>query len=435
MQGPFEFVRSCLDSNMPVAEEGLQKWLLSFIFIVLFPFAMPVAFLRVFMQQSWCWGKVGEQRIQWSREHNFFKIFQDNDDFISANARIDISRLRLALQNNTEESLGHVLYLSDQDFQAQLSLFSMQLMIGIATLLLTIALVCIRHSFKHSRWLKAFVFNILHFQWSSDNYPKLKFTSGSLFGGRFKLYKVVPCVWMSMILSFTVVVPASIFILDEEYSDVQAVFVWEKYWLVLRAMPFSMLAGYVVGNFYLEMANATFTLWLSTPVEYAVAERQFLTEMGGLFKKLTRHVEYFAVSSDEIEVLSNLRSVELWMQYYTIKAAIKSSHLEDISRSDLRACRDHMDCGDWEDANDYITTVLRSIKAHNKNDGMKVSIRDERRVRMKNHLITKVYIVDTRSDISFWLDATTGCCSRVVKHDGVSMITKTKSIDDDDDDL
>merc|ERR1712023_427116 len=129
------------------------------------------------------------------------------------------------------------------------------------------------------------------------------------------------------------------------------------------------------------MANSTFSMWLSTAMEYSVIQRQFEVEMDGIFAKLPRHQNFFAVSVAEIETLASLRSIEMWFRYRSLKKARCESLDPDIEKK--------MIGGDWYTAN----VLLDQVKDENTEEHQKNY--------MRHLLIQHVYVVDTQSDISF----------------------------------
>jgi hypothetical protein len=409
MQGPSAFVHRCLDSNMPVTSKEVvrkgTKYALSFIFLLAVPLFAPAAYANFIMQYSWDATKVGDRQIKWSTEHAGIpglKMYKDNDDFIPKNAKIDLVRLRHELANATEyQKASDVLYLDNQSFQSQLEYCVVQILIGSLSVIICGFTYAIRVGLEHRKFTSKLTFLVLHFQWFSDNYPKLKYTSGKIFNDKVHLFKLVPCVWFSMMVSFLVIVPMCIFGLDRHSWELQAS---SKTWImVLRVMPSCTVAAYAIGNLYLQACNSTFSHWLSSPIEYAITERQFEVEMEGLYAKLTKHADYFVVTIQEIEALAAMRSVEMWLRWNTLKHFCSASDQKELYEAEAE-----MNEGRWPRANKILGVLLDRNKESNKEQ--KGQFRQAREAVLQHCLIHHVYVVDTKADISFWVDVRKGTC-------------------------
>jgi hypothetical protein len=417
MQGPYQFVTMCLDSSIKAAAEEAAthkgtafRYLMTFIMILVLPFGMPTLYVRYGGFFHWNWVKVGSQRIAWSRQHNFLKIFRDNNDFYSREAKIDLGRLRAYLANSTEASVDNVIYLSNQDFQTALNMTWSQFYIGLCTLLMALLIYKLRKWLGQHRRMKKFVFYILHFQWFSEAFPKLKYTNAEICGGIY-LYEVVPCVWLAMMLSFIVVIPMCVLFFDE--SSFQSYFEFDFWRPFCRSIPLCCVAAYVVGKLYLQACSATFTWWLSTPREYAVTERQFEIELDGVYIKLTKHVDYFVVTTEEIELLASMRSIEMWIQVSVLE------NQPGVNKNGIEDAKHQMEVGNWHEANKKLQELLASLKQSGSD-----KIKTLRSEAMKFNLITNVYVVDTKSDVSFWLDLCKGSISGTIDEDQAAGVMR-----------
>lgn len=253
--------------------------------------------------------------------------------------------------------------------------------------------------------------NILHFSWYSPNFPKLKYASSSLFGGRVKLYKLVPCVWLAMNVAFLIGVPLLVLVLDESTTSKKRQKTRELT-DAIRVMPSCLLAAYAVGNLYMQTAHALFTLWLSTGIELSIIQRQFEHELDSLYLKLSRHVDYFVVTTEEIEKLSQMRSVEMWLKLETLKR-----QLERLDKGQLDEVEHLMNDGAWPEACKRLDSIFDSQKVNQKE--YKAAMQ-----RNASHcLIHSVYIVDTKADLSFWVVVPTG---KLIREDGGGAFASLK---------
>lgn len=431
MSGPAEFVRRCLDSNIPRENLGLGydvvKYLLSFVFLVVIPACMPVIYAEFLLFYTFGWEKVGSQRIKWSSDHwglPGFKLFQDNDDFMANNLKIDLVRLRAELANSTEQKASSVVYLDNQSFQSQISFWGTQVMIGALTLFLALVIFIARNRLHGLKVTKQFVCWWLHFSWFSERFPRVKYTSNSLFCGRIKLYQLVPCVWFAMTFSFVVIVPLSIFFLARGDASLD-----HRGVMALKIMPSCIIGAYAVGNLYLQACNSTFTYWLSSMLEYVITERQFEVELGGIYLKLTKHTDYFVVTVPEIEKLACLRSVEMWLRLATLKAC----HGAD-KKQEFDAIKADMSAGNWHASNKRLRTAHESYSSSQRATdhlGHSDAWSQSRKSLLKNCLIRKVYIVDTKADMSFWVDVCQESCDLIKKR---GIVGKPKDLDYDSED-
>lgn len=410
MEGPAEFVKRCLDSNTVTSDpqggiSGMQEWIsfvskyvMSFIFIIFVPLVMPAIYANAIMTCTWGFSKMGREEIRWSQKHASFKIFMDNDDFVPKNVKLDLVKLRRSLANTSMDMDSQIMYLDRQTFQSTLTFREVELMVALLTLALAAGIFFIRTRLANRRWVQVFTVHILHFRWFNDDLQKLRYTSAELFGGIIKLYKLVPCVWLAMSLAFVIGVPALVGYLNQD-KDIIAVLK-----LASRVMPSAIAAAYVNGHLYMQAANATFTMWLSTGIEFAVFSRQFEVEFEGLYLKLTDNVTYFVVTVKEIEDLTALRSAEMWLRVTALKRAkIFQTGGPAEMLNDAEA---FMKSGRWVDAQQ----ILEDVKELG--DGHEFSHQVEEE--MQHGLISMVYIVDTRADISFWVDVKKGTCEKSV---------------------
>jgi hypothetical protein len=416
MNGPAAFVGTCLDSNAPKKEmrgliefhqANVQKLLLSILFTILAPFFLPVFAVTQFMPHDFAFSRVGDARLAWSKEHGFFKIFQDSNDFIAENVRFDLGRLREELVNGTTETSGDVLYLRDQEIQAQLSLMYVQICVGSLTLAIAFLVYFIRTTNQNSKYVKWFVIHVLHFQWFGVKFPRLKFTSSTIFWGRIELYKLVPCVWFSIMASFVLVVPMCVF--QFEKQDVLQV---ERWNLMARTIPACVIAAYTIGTLYLQAASSTFLWWLSTPLEYALNDRLFEMQSGGLFVQIANRMDYCTITVAEVEGMASMRSAELWFNCSLFRLST-NQEVTDATIEDIDEVEKCMRNGQWQKANSKLQLWQRDIASHQKFAQIR---RDAAAARMIKH----IHIVDTASDASFWVDVPKEECTYQTP-DGLSV--------------
>jgi len=407
MRGPAVFVMTCLDSNAPKMEfherieqyqSVLKKYILAVLFVVVAPFSLPTLAVSQFMPHDFDFEKVGDQRLQWSHEHGFFKIFQEGDDFESYNVRLDLGMLREELANSTAERSGSVLYLRDQEVQAQLTLMHVELAVGVATLLIALLVYFVRTRFENSSLVKWFVINVLHFQWFGVKFPRLKFTSAKLLWGHVELYKLVPCVWFSIMASFVIVVPLCVF-----YYEKAGVLEKDRWNLMSRVIPGCVVAAYTIGTLYLQAASSTFLQWLSTPLEYALNDRLLEIEKGGLFVQIATRVGYCTITVAEAEAMASMRSAELWQKCVFLRRCVKKGFTE-VPIKEISTIEESMRKGRWYQANKKLGELVENLQHSH--------FSEVRKYVANGRFITNIHIVDTASDASFEVDLPAETCAR-----------------------
>lgn len=261
IEGPAHFVQICHATSLNLDhKDGLIRLLLAIFFLVVVPFFAPVMFVSTCMTFDF-----SEQQIGTS------------SNFLLEDVEIDMDRSRPAV------------YLRNQTFQGQLSTWRSQLGLGCATLVMFFILARMRLCFEKSKFFKQYVIcGLLNFLWMSSDYPKLKFSSAKVFCIPF--FKLVPCAWASVMISFIVVLPS--LVLLEQRSAVAC----------LRCVPAVAIGSFTFGKLYMQAAHATFDFWLSTPKVYSIVHS--LYEESPLPSLVGKQMTVCAVSEEKFEQLS-----------------------------------------------------------------------------------------------------------------------------------
>jgi len=162
----------------------------------------------------------------------------------------------------------------------------------------------LRICFEKNRLVRKFVQSVLHFQWMSRDYPKLKYTSNksAIFCGC-PLFKIVPCAWASVLISFVVLVPGIIC-------------VKEGFLEFARSVPAVGLASFSFGKLYMQAANASFELWLSN--SKILWNVRTIIETSRIFRMMSEHPDVIAVTEKELDSIIHNKALEERFHHFAL---------------------------------------------------------------------------------------------------------------------
>lgn len=263
---------------------------------IVVPFSVPFAYARSsLLTFSW-----GYHEPEVNRNLDFVDITR-HANWALDNAIINVTALQLGI----EENLTHVhgaLYLDHQEFATMLKNESMDLVVGVATVLLLIIVVVLRRTLKNNHWMKIFVHCVLHAQfWNGDS--RLKFTHVELLNGCVKLFEIVPTVWFCIVLSIGFFVPCGIWYCSTFFH-------------AIKGIPYAFAAAWLAGKLYLEVAILIlFRCHVQHEARLVTVRREFEKGLNDVFYNLgatDRSVSITCVTVEEMETLASFKTLEMW---------------------------------------------------------------------------------------------------------------------------
>eukprot|EP00930_Biecheleria_cincta_P020280 TRINITY_DN15288_c0_g1_i1.p1 TRINITY_DN15288_c0_g1~~TRINITY_DN15288_c0_g1_i1.p1 ORF type:complete len:434 (+),score=40.01 TRINITY_DN15288_c0_g1_i1:120-1421(+) len=254
-EGPASFVSKCMCTGLILDSRSkfFGRFIMELIFLIIAPISSPLVFANVFL------------------EYNLGVRMTDAKHVALTNVEVH------------EDANPGWVELDNQTTQVILSTFEVQLALGSATVVVFILLTLIRTQCA-KRWRLASLMSALNFLWLSTDYPKLRYTSMN----SVLLYKLVPCVWAAVALSFMVFLPG---------------FLWvhEGVWAMLRSLPGVGLATFSFGKLYMTASNASFSLWLGERKCHAAVHRIICTSK--VLHALQEMPEVIALTESNVQEL------------------------------------------------------------------------------------------------------------------------------------